>query len=161
MKSELVVIDTLEGVTELRQYLQQFEYIAYDSETTGLTKRDEVIGFSVCAEESKAYYVILQSWNAQINQLDPKPYLLEAREVIISLQGKKLLMHNAIFDCYMAEAYFKVSLMPSVHTDTMILAHILNENRRVGLKELSAELFGEESTIESKEMKEYVLKNGG
>jgi len=43
----------------------------------------------------------------------------------------------------------------------MILAHLLNENRRVGLKELSKQYFGEDSTQESEEMKASVLANDG
>ena len=159
MKSSLIVIDNLTDLLNLRSYLQQFEFVAYDCETTGLTKRDRVIGFSVCAEEDKAFYIILEKWDN--GKLTPMPYLIEARDFILSLQSKKLLMHNATFDCYMAEAYFKIDLISSVHTDTMILAHLLNENRRVGLKELSASIFGEDSTTESKEMKDSVLANGG
>lgn len=158
MEPQLIVIDTLEGVQQLHSYLESFEYIAYDIETTGLTSKDRIIGFSVCAEEDKAFYVILEKWNGQ---LEPLPYLQESRDLIISLMGKKLLMHNGTFDCFMTESYFKVSLIESLHTDTMILAHLLNENRRVGLKELSKELFGEDSTSEQKEMKDSVLANGG
>ena len=61
----------------------------------------------------------------------------------------------------MVEAYFKIRLIESLHTDTMILAHLLNENRRVGLKELAASMYGEDSTLEAKDMKESVAKNGG
>jgi DNA polymerase I-like protein with 3'-5' exonuclease and polymerase domains len=61
----------------------------------------------------------------------------------------------------MAKSYFKIDLMPSLHTDTMVLAHLLNENRRVGLKELAASLFGEDSRKEQEEMKASVAENGG
>jgi hypothetical protein len=37
-------------------------------------------------------------------------------------------MHNAVFDCDKTNIYFKTELMQSLHTDTMILAHILDEN---------------------------------
>lgn len=155
---ELIVIDSLQGINQLAEYLKPFEYIAYDCETTGLDNSARVIGFSVAAEEDKAYYIILEKWE---NGLVSMPYLQEARALILGLKTKKLLMHNAIFDCRMAEAYFKISLIESVHTDTMVLAHLLNENRRVGLKELAKEYFGEDSTKEQAEMKASVLSNGG
>lgn len=161
MQPELIVIDSVSAIKELGGYLADKTIVAYDSETTGLTKRDRVVGFSICAEESKAFYVILESWNSETNQLDPKPYLLEARELLESLISKQLIMHNSVFDCMMAESYFKVRLIDSLHTDTMILAHLLNENRRVGLKELAKEYFGEDSTKEQQEMKESVKANGG
>src|SRR4029077_20131800 len=130
---KLIVIDTLEGLTQLGGYLADKEMVAYDTQTTGLSRRAEVIGFSVCAEETLAYYVILQGYDKTLDKLIPKPYLLEARHILTMLNGKNLIMHNGTFDCMITEAYFKVRLIDSLHTDTMILAHLLNENRRVGL----------------------------
>ena len=48
--------------SENGDYLYGKEYVAFDLETTGLTQRHEVIGFSICAEEAKSYYVILQKF---------------------------------------------------------------------------------------------------
>lgn len=162
MKPQLIVIDSPEDIDTLTQYLADKEFIAYDCETTGLTTRHEVIGFSVCAEEGKAYYVVLAKWNKAENKLAYIQYNLERSRILIqSLVGKNLIAHNAVFDCMMAEAYFKVRLIDSIHTDTMILAHLLDENRRVGLKELGYTLFGESSTEEQKEMRASVSANGG
>jgi DNA polymerase I len=160
---KLEVIHTLEEVTELSEYLKDKDFLAYDCETTGLTKRDEIIGFSICAEESKAFYVVMARWDKEQNKLlyPTDEYKKAVLNIIYTLPSYKLIMHNAIFDCMMAESYFKVSLIDSLHTDTMILAHLLNENRRVGLKELASSMFGEDSTNEQKEMKESVLANGG
>jgi DNA polymerase-1 len=161
MKPKLTVIDSIEGLNELHAYLQDKDFIAYDCETTGLTRDSSVIGFSVCAEEAQAFYVILAKWRPEASALEVLPYLEMAKTVITSLQNKFLLMHNAIFDCSMAESFFTVNLSDSLHTDTMILAHLLDENRRVGLKELGITLFGENVSIEQKEMQDSVLKNGG
>lgn len=158
---QLIVIDTPEKVVELQKYLTNKDFIAYDLESTGLTRRDEMIGISVCAEEDKAYYIILAKWDPELkilNRLDTK---LPTVDLISSLSGKNLIMHNGTFDCFMTEAFLKISLISSLHTDTMILAHLLDENRRVGLKELASIIFGDDATQEQKEMKESVLKNGG
>lgn len=132
------------------RYLRKFDFVAYDCETTGLTDKHEVIGVSVCAEESKAFYVIR-------SRCDPELFAA----LIKLLKEKHLIMHNGVFDCMMAESNFKVRLIESLHTDTMIAAHLLNENRRVGLKELAREMYGEDSTQEQKEMQTSVLANGG
>lgn len=162
MKPQLIVIDSPEDIDALTEYLADKEFIAFDVETTGLTTRHEVIGFSVCAEEGKAYYVVLAKWNKAENKLTYIQYNLERSRILIqSLVGKNLIAHNAVFDCMMAEAHFKVRLIDSIHTDTMILAHLLDENRRVGLKELGYTLFGESSTEEQKEMRASVSANGG
>lgn len=148
MLPRLVVIDNNKGIEDLREYLVDKEYVAYDSETTGLSIRDNIVGISVCAEEDSAYYVIINDIEA-------------VKPLLVDLQSKKLIMHNSVFDCSMAEAFFKINLIDSLHTDTMILAHLLNENRRVGLKELARTMFGEDATAEQEEMKASVLANGG
>lgn len=157
---QLKVIDKPEEIDSLIDYLKDFEYVAYDTETTGLTNKHEIIGFSVCAEEDKAFYVILAKWDKTklVYYPDNKQ---RSCDLINSLLNKKLIMHNGIFDCYMTESYFKIRLIDSLHTDTMVLAHLLNENRKIALKELALNLFGEDSTVEQKEMKESVAANGG
>lgn len=160
MQPELIIIDSMVGLQLLNQYLQDKEFITFDTETTGLTSRDQIIGFSVCAEENKAFYVILSKW--EDGQLVSSPEMISASSFVIKcLIGKKLIMHNSGFDCRMVESFWKIRLIDSLHTDTMILAHVLDENRRVGLKELAKEMFGEDSVSEQKEMKESVLRNGG
>lgn len=159
MKPQLVIIDNLTDLKKLSEYIADKEFIAFDTETTGVTSKDEIIGFSICAEESIAYYVILAKW--KVDRLEYTLPKEAARGFISELVYKQLIQHNAVFDCYMVESYFKISLINSVHTDTMILAHLLDENRRVGLKELASSMFGESSTTEQKEMKDSVIKNGG
>ena len=162
MKPKLTIIDKYEDLVGLKAYIYDKEFIAFDTETNGVTKDSIVIGYSICAAEDRAFYVILYRWDKEKNQLIANEDLIEETiPVMHCLKDKKLIMHNGVFDCAMVERNFKVSLIESLHTDTMILAHLLNENRRVGLKELAKEYFGEDSTQEAKEMKESVLANGG
>lgn len=161
-KPKLVVLDKPQEVEELRTYLSDKEYVAYDCETTGVTKQDSVIGLSVCAADDIAYYAIIAYWNATLGQLIIKSEMYAAcKSLVEDLKSKSLIAHNAVFDSMMAEAYFKVSIIDSIHTDTMILAHLLDENRRIGLKELATSIFGDDATAEQTEMKASVLANGG
>jgi len=158
----LKVIENIEGVKSLIEYLKPFEYVAFDTETTGLTKRDEVIGISVCAEEDKAFYIVLSYWDTNTNKLVYNHDLWpEVKNLLNHLKTKNLIAHNAVFDCMMLESYMGIRLIDSIHTDTMILAHLLNENRRVGLKDLASTMYGESSTFEQAAMKESIAKNGG
>lgn len=160
---QLIVIDKLEDLKNLRAYIKNLDFIAYDCETTGVHKGAEIIGYSICGEENKAFYVILSYWNKEQTKLVycDEEFRKLAAEIVSDLKGHKLIMHNSVFDCIMANSFFKIDLMPSLHTDTMILAHLVDENRRVGLKELSSNIFGEDSAQEQKEMKQSVLANGG
>lgn len=158
---KLILIKTLPELAELETYLKPFDYVAYDCETTGLDKDAEVIGFSVCAEVDVAYYVVLAKWDVEQQKLIYLETREGAKRFLTNLAKKNTVMHNGVFDCWKAETAFGVELMPSLHTDTMVLAHLLDENRYIGLKDLAVSIFGEDSKREQEEMKYSVLANGG
>lgn len=162
---KLTVIDfhNINALLELTNILNDSEYVAYDTETTGLHKGCEVIGFSVAWSEEQAAYVILAKWDKEQGKLiyPNNEYKAEVINIVNILAGCKLIMHNSVFDCRVSEDFFKIALMPALHTDTMVLAQLLDENRRVGLKELCYEYFGETSTKEQAEMKASIIANGG
>ena len=161
MSEKLVIIKTIKDLRALEKYLEDKDFIAFDTETTGLTKGSSIIGFSVAAETDRGYYVILSYWDVETQAIIKTEAHDAAESFLARLVPKNLIMHNASFDCRMVQDNFNIDLMPSVHTDTLLLGHLLNENRSNGLKERGIELFGEDARREQIEMKESVYKNGG
>lgn len=158
---KLIIIKTISDLKALIEYVKDKDYIAYDTETTGVKKSSEIIGLSICAEVEVGYYVVTAYWDPIENNLiylETKDFIKELLKVLLT---KNLIMHNAIFDCQMTASNFGVQLMPSVHTDTLMLGHLLDENRSNGLKELGASFYGEDAREEQRLMKESVIKNGG
>jgi DNA polymerase-1 len=160
-KPKLILVKTPQQLLDLKNHLQHTEFLAYDCETTGLGDDCEIIGFSVCASFEEAHYVILAQWDVATQSLIKTDIYDFTSDFLKFLNTKKLIMHNAVFDCRVAKNRFGVDLMPSVHTDTMILAHLVNENRSVGLKDLAVSIFGEDSKKEQTEMHESIVANGG
>ncbi len=208
---KLKVLRTLQEMRELEAYLADKDFIAFDTETTGVTKDSQVIGFSVAADVDEGFYVVLSEWvpkkkyrqdvcricdgrGEHVYATDDEegniqaPSMLPCQECegsggimaeymdgdlrhlntkaaapafLKCLQNKSLVMHNGVFDCSMVQNNFGVSLIESLHTDTMLLAHLLDENRQVGLKELGLSIFGEDANKEQLEMKASVAANGG
>lgn len=156
---ELIIVRDHAGIIALKAYLEDKEFVALDTETTGLDASDEVIGFSVCACEEKAFYVIRHEYVR--GNLIPCLGVGWSEMILDILKTKQLIGHNFNFDAMMIESNFKISLINQLHTDTMHLAHLLNENRRVGLKELCLEMYGDSATEEQTLMKASVLANGG
>lgn len=161
MKEQLIIIKTLQQLKELETYLQDKEYVSFDTETTGLTKDSSIVGVSVSADPEVGYYIVLTYWDKDTQTLIDLETKQGIATFLICLCSKKLIAHNATFDCSMIYNNFKIDLMPALHTDTMILGHLLNENRSNGLKELAVSIFGEDSKKEQTEMKDSVIKNGG
>ncbi len=161
MSETLKIIKTVSELNELREYLQDKEYVAFDTETDGVLKSSRIIGYSICADVDLGYYVINSYWDVEKQALIDLETKDHAKDMMLLLKDKKLVMQNSNFDCSMVFNNYGVSLIESVHTDTMILGHILDENRSNGLKELGVALFGEDSRKEQLEMKESVKANGG
>ena len=158
---QLIVVEDLKALAALSEYLKDKEFICFDCETTGVEKDSEIIGFSVCAEIDVSYYVVLSYWDVAKGCLAYLETNKEAKSFLNSLVGKGLIFHNAVFDCMMVENNYQVKLMPSTYVDTMILAHLVDENRRVGLKELGLTIYGEDANKEQVLMKDSVIRNGG
>lgn len=161
MTQQLNILKTEAEVDNLIKYLSAFEYVAYDTETTGVDTDATIVGVSVCAEENVGYYVVLSYWDKEKQQLIDLETKVIAYRLIEALRHKALIMHNAVFDCRVTKANFNIDLIDSVHTDTMELAHLLDENRRVGLKELAFTELGSSAKQEQEEMKASVIANGG
>lgn len=155
------IIRTLSELNELKEYIKDKEFIAFDCETTGTTKDSTIIGMSICADTSVGYYIVTSYWDVDTKQMIELETTKGAKDFVKELIDKNLIMHNGVFDCSMVSNNYGVDLMPYLHTDTMILAHILDENRMVGLKELGVALFGASAKDEQNAMKESVHKNGG
>jgi DNA polymerase-1 len=157
----LILIKTVEGLEPLIRYINDNEYIAFDTETTGVHSEASIIGFSVSADETTGYYVVLSQWDKEQQKLIDLETKAASCEVLKLLVGKSLIMHNAPFDCMMVKSNYGIELMDSLHTDTMILAHLVDENRMVGLKELGVSMFGQSAKSEQAAMKQSVEANGG
>lgn len=160
-KEKLVLVKTEEQLAELIEYIKSADYLAFDTETNGVDKDSKIIGFSVSADIDSGYYVTTAYWDKEAKKLVCTDFSDLAKDIISLLVGKHLIMHNALFDCAMVNNNYGVELMPYVHTDTMILAHILDENRSCALKELGVYYFGDTAKDEKKLVDASVAANGG
>ncbi len=157
----LKIVRTPEQLEELKAYIEDKDLLSFDTETTGVDKESEIIGYSLCAEVDLAWYVVLSEWDVQSQSLKYTSLKELSYPILDSLKMKDIVGQNIGFDCSMTQNNFGIELIDAVVCDTMVLAHIVDENRSNGLKELGISLYGEDAAKEQKEMKESVTKNGG
>ncbi len=171
MDKRYVLIDNDEKFQEAVDHLNSVEYVAYDTETTGLNvRKEEVIGFSFTGSVKLGYYLPLYQWNTKTQELEDHPTFNtnKQRQLLDILKTKKLIMHNASFDVRITANFFKVNLLTSLHADTQLMEHTLNEEGPFALKEvctIKAKELGLDSqdfaNQEQLELKESVIANGG
>ncbi len=156
------ILHTPNGINELIEEIKASDLVAFDTETTGLDKDAKIIGASFCTTENHAWYLAIAEWDVINQTLVYFPGMKEAvKEVITHLTGKTLIAHNALYDVQVIENNYKISLVLDIYADTMILAHILDENSPVGLKELGKRYINENAADEAAEVKASVQANGG
>ena len=166
-----VLIDNEEKYWEALTHLDTVEYVAYDTETTGLNVRKEkVIGFSFTGKVNEGYYFPLFYWDTETKSL--LPHLFSSsdyyKNILKALKYKKLLMHNASFDVRVTLNYLNTNFLGNLHADTQLMEHTLNEEGPFALKEIcirKATELGLDSqdfaNQEQLELKDSVIRNGG
>lgn len=145
-----MIVKTLEEFEELLQFVTNGNILAYDIETTGLNvRKDKIIGIGV-SDNNKGYYIPVQYFTEK--QVIP---------LLNELSKKQLLMFNASFDATFTNNFFNVDLLPTLHTDVLLLKHTCDEEFPFGLKEIAVKLFGLDAKKEQEEMKASIKANGG
>ena len=160
------IINSLAVFDEAKQHILDSEFIAFDTETTGLnTRKDKVIGYSFSGSEGVGYYLPLYEWkNGELKSIYP----VDGEDLLLILLTKKLIMHNASFDCRMVNSNFNIDLVPSLYCDTILLKHAVDEERPFGLKDIAKKIQNkigldvEKSANEEQiDMLESIKANGG
>ena len=178
IEKKYYTVDSLETINLLLEHISQSEVLAYDTETNGLnTRKGEIVGWSVSGDEGIGFYLPTQKWNQEVEQLEEcfiggRGAHEISKKVLPLLKGKKLVMHNASFDCRFTKNYYGVDLLEDLWVDTALLVHTVQEEGAgmgvFGLKALAIsvqEQIGlnveEAANKEQLELKESIKANGG
>jgi DNA polymerase I-like protein with 3'-5' exonuclease and polymerase domains len=144
------IIQTLEDCKKFFKYFNT-EVFAFDTETTSLKYRElDIEGISFCDGNLSCY----------INFIDnpDKEYIIEYLQEVFD-NAVILIGHNIVFDLKVLHKK-SISIQDRVQLyDTMIADHLIDENRRHGLKFLAELLLGKNTTkwkeIEDHKSKEF------
>ena len=122
---------------EVKEFLKDFgPNFAFDTETTGLKYMTlEIEGISLC-DGKKACYIDL------INNQDFS--LIISLLKALFMETNTIIAHNIVFDMKVLHKY-GISLEDKKIYDTMIADHLIDENRRHGLKYLAENILGKET----------------
>jgi len=176
-----VLVDTFDKLKDMVNHVKDKEIIAFDTETNSLnTRQGTIIGFSVSSEIGEGYYMPTAVYDKASDSLvnatiDGKDCQDLAKQFISKLIGKKLIMHNASFDCRFVKNFYGVDLLPSLYVDTILLVHTVNEEGAgfafaspFGLKSIAQSIQKElgldvtkEANEEQIELKTSIKENGG
>lgn len=138
----LTVVKTKDQYKEMLEDLQKSPVVGFDLETTGLDPREEGAAIN-CLGVSRYADVELTQERQFVIPLATKdcPFkdAAEARDALYeirhTMEGKKVVTQNGKFDNRWLRQHFSVRF--PITYDTMMAAHILDENSPAGLKYLA------------------------
>ena len=178
IEKKYYLVTDKETVNLLIQHINESNVIAYDTETDSLNMRKgQIVGFSVSGDIGIGFYMPTMAWNHATESLDELSiegigcHTL-AKKILSMLVGKKLVMHNASFDCRFTKNFYGVNLLDSLWVDTALLVHTVQEEGAgmgvFGLKPLAISIqehigldVEKAANEEQIELKESIKKNGG
>lgn len=158
----MFLVDSEENLAKALKLIADNEILAYDTETTGLNvRKDLVIGFGV-STVSEGFYVPIHIYDSRSKELGTTLASYEiADKILKQLQSKKLLMFNASFDARITLNHLWVDLLPALIADVLLLKHTCDEDFPLDLKGIAAKVFGADVKKEKEEMLASIRANGG
>jgi DNA polymerase-1 len=122
--------DTRYGELSDPSELGGYATLAVDTETDSTNAHTaRLVGVSFCGEPGRAFWLPADRY--------------DARSLGRALGGKRLVFHHAKYDLTVLERH-GLPLAGEDVFDTMLAAHLLDENRPKGLKRLARDLLGED-----------------
>lgn len=179
MNKSYVTVNSIETLKELIEHIKSCDIIAFDTETNSLNPRKgSIIGFSVSGEVGKGYYMptmVFEDFELKNAMIEDKLAHDLAKKTISLLIGKKLIMHNASFDCRFVKCFYDIDLLSSLYVDTLLLVHTVKEEgagfgsgSSFGLKSIAKTIQREigidvdmQANEEQIKLKESIKNNGG
>lgn len=139
IKHEHLILDTDDAFIEYVDKALTKEYIAIDTETSGLTFKDQqkMVGLCIMAEGMLPAYVPVGHINNYTEELDKNQVSKECmKEQLLRLYNSncKFIFHNYYFDSVVL--YFQCGEIFPLYADTMLIACYLDENESHNLKDL-------------------------
>lgn len=149
---EYILLNDSAKLFEVINSIPKDSLVAFDTETTGIdAKKANIVGFSFCWEDSKAYYAPIGHFYLGVEEQISKE---DARRAIELLNTHKLILQNFKYDLEVVQNNFDLEL--KLYADTMIMAWLLDSDKPVGMDKLATRLLNGYETIAFKD----VVKKG-
>lgn len=162
-KFDTYIVDTVEGLQQLENYWNNVRNVPFflDLETDSVVEKTaKIIGIGMCTNSKEAFYIPIRD-NTKVLK-----WTKEELAGIYSFVGdmsarNKLINHNIIYDVLVFENNAGHDISKYIYSDTILMKHLLDENRPFGLKEVAKQYLGEWADRAQKDMHDSIIKNGG
>lgn len=155
-----MIVRTIQDFNRAMDIIAGSDFLAYDTETTGLNPRkDKIMGFGV-STVTGGFYVPVREYVPGLGQVVSALDIILVKSILTALKSKQLLMFNASFDARFTKYDLGIDLLPALHTDVLLLKHTCDEDFPLDLKGIGKKLYGIEATEEKETLKKELREAG-
>ena len=143
------IIKSFEQFKTIIQYCKSQGVFCFDFETTGFNWHQDDVPtmLSISFNIGFSYILPLYHWESNLDPDDFHKYFSYLKQEIFMDSNVIKIAHNAKFDMHWMITLGVDDWSGKLH-DTMLIAHLLDENRKVGLKELTIQYYPKYSGYE-------------
>ena len=157
------IIDTNESFNELKQLVFDNDYkiVSLDLETDSVNEQKaKIYGIGIAFESNVAYYLPIR--HNDTSMFWPSDIQQSIFDWVTTLCNTyNLIGWNLSYDTLVWEYNTGYTISHLIHTDCMLLKHLINEERPFGLKEVAKAYLGDWADKAKEKMAESVQANGG
>jgi len=160
MKSFIIDTQDLwnDFVSFVKESKDAFDIVSFDLETNSVEEiKAQVWGIGLAFQDSEAFYLPLRDkeGNSILDENEVVPFVSNL------LAGKKIIGHNLVYDVTVWKHRYGIDLVGSVHADTILMKHTLNEEPPFALKDIAVHELGAWADKAQQELYASIEANGG
>jgi len=141
--------------------IDDIEIVSFDLETDSVNEhKAKIWGIGLAFDSNEGYYIPVRTKTGE--QFFSQETSLELIRVIKQLLStKKIIGHNIIYDTIVWYCNYDQYIADNVHADTILMKHLIDEERPFGLKEVAVRYLGEWADKAQQDLLENIKLNGG
>lgn len=156
-------IDCWDAFEDIQRFVQdnQFEYVSLDTETNSVIERKALLwGVGICFDDHEGFYFPIRDKEGNKFWSDEQEKAI-AKWIAELCLTHKLIGHNIIYDVLVIKNNWGYDLTDYIYADTILMKHLVDEERPFGLKEVSVKYIGPGADLAQQELYESIRANGG
>lgn len=160
---EILILKSASEILEAIEYLTAHKspYLVFDFETdSAQEKLAQVWGLGLLADEKEAFYLPFRGPDkSYLHSEEDEAAILDALHKLFN--SKKLIGHNSLYDFLVMENNWGVDLSDRLYADTILMKHMVDEERPFGLKDVAVKYLGDWANKSQQRMIDNIKAKGG
>ena len=161
---QIRILDTIEDIKQFYVHSRDpfFKYLSFDVETNGTqVKQSSIYGIGLCFDEMEAFYIPFKT-PTDMDYWTPGELKFITKGLVTLFSNKRLIAHNGVFDILILENQLGIfGLDKLLYADTILMKHMIDEERPFGLKECAIKYLGEWAGEARNDLQTNVKTKGG